>query len=225
MIIKWLTTSSHGESGSISRGIIRLILPNQEFDTGNICVENWLTICNNLLMDHQQHYWYIKNSSRALQNTNNSICLLNNRLSLAGRRRRLWLDDRGEERWRWRMSAAVLAGCLIWLGGNHHPAESRNIHNNSISREMRRKAALPHRAQLKKLQFDEYWLETNMTKLRRWVTAEARAPQEISQSEKQFVISQTRSKRSNCINTLELSTEFRENFPNRKEPSSKPPTN
>ena len=139
VIIKWLTTSSHGESGSISRGIIRLILANQEFDTGNICVENWLTICNNLLMDHQQHYWYIKNSSRALQNTNNSIYLLNNLLWLAGRRRRLWLDDRGEESWRWRLSAAVLAGCLIWLGGNHHPAESRNIHNNSISREMRRK--------------------------------------------------------------------------------------
>ena len=46
----------------------QLIPTNQEFDTGNICVENWLTICNNLLMDHQQHYWYIKNSSRALQN-------------------------------------------------------------------------------------------------------------------------------------------------------------
>lgn len=53
---------------SISSGTIRLIRANQEFDTGNICVENWLTICNNLLMDHQQHYWYIKNSSRALQN-------------------------------------------------------------------------------------------------------------------------------------------------------------
>ena len=53
-----------------------------------------------------------------------------------------------------------------------------------------------------------------MTKLRRWVTAEARAPQEISQSEKQFVISQTRSKRSNCINTLELSTKFRERLCN-----------
>ena len=52
-----------------------------------------------------------------------------------------------------------------------------------------------------------------MTKLRRWVTAEARAPQEISQSEKQFVISQTRSKRSNCINTLEPSTKFRDSFP------------
>ena len=54
----------------------QLIPTNQEFDTGNICVENWLTICNNLLMDHQQHYWYIKNSCRALQNTNNSICVL-----------------------------------------------------------------------------------------------------------------------------------------------------
>ena len=69
---------------SISSGTIRLIRANQEFDTGNICVENWLTICNNLLMDHQQHYWYIKNSSRALQNTNNSIYLLNNPLSLVG---------------------------------------------------------------------------------------------------------------------------------------------
>ena len=99
---------------SISSGTIRLIRANQEFDTGNICVENWLTICNNLLMDHQQHYWYIKNSSRALQNTNNSIYLLNNLLWLAGRRRRLWLDDRGEESWRWRRGV-VSALSSPWL--------------------------------------------------------------------------------------------------------------
>ena len=80
---------------SISSGTIRLIRANQEFDTGNICVWNWLTICNNLLMDHQQHYWYIKNSCRAIQNTNNSIYLLNIRLSLAGRRRALPLVERG----------------------------------------------------------------------------------------------------------------------------------
>ena len=64
---------------SISSRTIRLISANQKFDTENICVENWLTICNNLLMDHQQHYWYIKNSNRALQNTNNSISVLNTR--------------------------------------------------------------------------------------------------------------------------------------------------
>ena len=62
-----------GDPGSENQ---QLMPTNQEFDTGNICVENWLTICNNLLMDHQQHYWYIKNSCRALQNTNNSICVL-----------------------------------------------------------------------------------------------------------------------------------------------------
>ena len=75
-VLTWslaILLSSSGESGSETS---QLMPTNQEFDTGNICVENWLTICNNLLMDHQQHYWYIKNSCRALQNTNNSICVL-----------------------------------------------------------------------------------------------------------------------------------------------------
>ena len=133
-------------------------------------------------MDHQQHYWYIKNSSRALQNTNNSIYLLNNPLSLVGCRRHLWLDDR-------RTRGAGGGNCrqrgdwlgwqhvkLIWLGGNHRPAERRNIHNNSLSREMRRPASrgpaspIEYFSELNRLlagsvQFDEYWLETNMTKL------------------------------------------------------------
>ena len=214
-----------GASPGLTSWTIRLIRANQEFDTGNICVENWLTICNNLLMDHQQHYWYIKNSSRAVQNTNNSIYVLNTAADwLTAVAASYWSAVRGGGRGgaggaRAVITAGVCWGCKVnvtlWetSAGRPQHCPSRNIHNNSISREMRRKAALPHRAQLKKLQFDEYWLETNMTKLRRWVTAEARAPQEISQSEKQFVISQTRSKRSNCINTLEPSTKFRESFP------------
>ena len=115
VIIKWLTTSSHGESGSISRGIIRLILANQEFDTGNICVENWLTICNNLLMDHQQHYWYIKNSSRAVQNTNNSIYVLNTAADwLTAAAASYWSAARGGGRGGAGGARAVITAGVCW---------------------------------------------------------------------------------------------------------------
>ena len=139
---------------SISSGTIRLIRANQEFDTGNICVGNWLTICNNLLMDHQQHYWYIKNSCRALQNTNNSIYLLNILLSLVGRRRGLLLVEggagrlgdqycEGSQRNVFEFPVSSLHVKLIWRGGNHHPAGAEYSYNNSISREMRRKDGQP----------------------------------------------------------------------------------
>ena len=100
---------------SISSGTIRLIRANQEFDTGNICVENWLTICNNLLMDHQQHYWYIKNSSRAVQNTNNSIYVLNTAADwLTAAAASYWSAARGGGRGGAGGARAVITAGVCW---------------------------------------------------------------------------------------------------------------